>query len=130
MKSHKRKANPPPQSERLPLDDVSEDPQAIEDSLEREATSEHRDRLSSEYGNAARQWATPEETRFQPDGREVYPEPESEFRARGGNIEGSLERQKREERDAEPAVEPPDVSAEERNAESDGQGAESEGNEE
>jgi len=117
-------------TEALPLDDAAEDPQAIEDFLEHEAPTERRDRLSPEYGNAPSQWTTPEETRFEPDGRENYPEPRSEFRARGENIEGSLERQRREKRSSEPALKPPDASAEERNAESDEQGAEAEGTEE
>ncbi len=118
------------ETERLPLDDAAEDPQAIEDSLEREAPTEKRTRYSPEYGNAPTADTTPEETRFKPDGSEVYPEPEAEFRARGGNIEGSMETQKRETENPEPAVEGPNVSTQIRNAESDAQGGELEGHEE
>ncbi|HEY3295581.1 MAG TPA: hypothetical protein VGL38_09080 [bacterium] len=73
---------------------------------------------------------TPQETRFTPDGKADYPEPESEFRARGENIEGSLQQQQEEEENPEPAVESSDVSTQVRNAESDAQGAELEGHEE
>jgi len=126
----KKKKAPSHDTEPLALDDVSEDSQAIEDSLEREAPNERRSDLSPEYGNVTTQGATPEETRFEPDGKEDYPEEESEFRARGENIEGSLQRQKEEEENPEPALEPPTVSTQRRNAESDAQGAELDGHEE
>ena len=125
-----KKKAPPKNTEHVPIDDASEDPQAIEDFLEREAPNEKRSRLSPEYGNAPTADTTPEETRFTPDGLEDYPEPESEFRARGENIEGSLETQRRKSENPEPGVEPPNVSTQMRNAESDAQGGELEGNEE
>jgi hypothetical protein len=129
-KTMKKKKAPKPESEHLPLDDVSDDQQAIEDSLEREAPNERRDQLSPEYGNVTTQWTTPEETRFEPDGKEDYSESQSEFRARGENIQGSLQRQQEEEAHREPAVEPPGVSTQVRNRESDPQGSELDGTEE
>jgi len=86
-----------------------EDPESIEDSLEREAPNDdRRDRYSKEYSDLATGSAESSlpETGAVPDGADTIPEGADFVRARGENIEGS--KIVAGEDDEAPTVETPD----------------------